>query len=454
MILIDLLSHIKYYLNSGHDRSKRTKKNIFYSLFIKGVSIIISLILVPIILSYLDPLKYGIWITLSSIITWFNFLDIGFGNGLRNKFAEALAIGDHELAKIYVSTTYFILSVIITISLVIFLCINPFLNWSTILNAPIELKSELRTLTYFVVIFFSIQFVLKLINTLLIADQKPAINSFVNLIIHLSSFGVVYFLTKTTESSLIYIGISFTLTPVLILLMSSIYFYRKDYKEYIPSKKFIKLKYAKELMNLGLKFFIIQIAVIVMYQSSNIIIAQLFGPEEVTSYYIAHKYFGVVTMVFAIVIMPFWSAFTEAFTNNEFDWIRKMMSKLQKFWIMISFITIIFLLISDYVYDIWFGKQVSIDLKLSAVVALSVIVNSWNGIYSHFLNGVGKIKIQYYSAIWGMLLNIPLAIYLGKKLGIHGVISATIILGLINMTWTYIQYKKIINQKASGIWAR
>ena len=38
---------------------------------------------------------YGL--TLSSIIGWFAFFDIGFGNGLRNKFAEAIAKGDHQL---------------------------------------------------------------------------------------------------------------------------------------------------------------------------------------------------------------------------------------------------------------------------------------------------------------------------------------------------------------------
>jgi hypothetical protein len=51
-----------------------------------------------------------------------------------------------------------------------------------------------------------------------------------------------------------------------------------------------------------------------------------------------------------------------------------------------------------------------------------------------------------------MLLNIPLAIILGKAVGVGGVILSSVILGAINMTWTGVQYKKIINEKATGLW--
>ena len=89
------VSFIKNLLNKGHSRSVNAKKNILASLVIKGCSIAISLILVPLTIHYVNPTKYGIWLTLSSMVSWFGFFDIGFGNGLRNKFAEAKAKGQH-----------------------------------------------------------------------------------------------------------------------------------------------------------------------------------------------------------------------------------------------------------------------------------------------------------------------------------------------------------------------
>ena len=107
------LTYLKHIINRGHGRSVKEKKNIIATFIFKGCSIAISLVLVPITINYINPTQYGIWLTLSSIVGWLAFFDIGFGNGLRNRFAEAIAKGEHELARIYLSTTYAILSIIV-----------------------------------------------------------------------------------------------------------------------------------------------------------------------------------------------------------------------------------------------------------------------------------------------------------------------------------------------------
>ena len=114
------LSAIWSFFKSGHKRTLTIKKHIIGSVFVKGLSILVSLLLVPITLNYLDSEKYGIWLTISSVIFWFGFLDIGLGNGLRNKLAEALAGGDLKLAQKYVSTSYFVLALISFSSIVFF----------------------------------------------------------------------------------------------------------------------------------------------------------------------------------------------------------------------------------------------------------------------------------------------------------------------------------------------
>ncbi|HOP12476.1 MAG TPA: LPS biosynthesis flippase, partial [Lentimicrobium sp.] len=98
-----LLRYIERF-NSGHSRSVKARKNILASFFIKGVSIIVGFIFVPLLIGYLGEVEYGIWITMSSILAWVNYFDIGLGNGLRNRFAESLAKGEHQMARIYVST--------------------------------------------------------------------------------------------------------------------------------------------------------------------------------------------------------------------------------------------------------------------------------------------------------------------------------------------------------------
>lgn len=440
----------------GHERTNRAKKNIAASFVIKGLSILISLLLVPMTINYVNPTRYGIWITLSSIIGWFAFFDIGFGNGLRNKFAEAKARGDEELARTYVSTTYAILSVIIGVVLVLFLLINPFLNWAKLLNASPEMAGELSILALIVFTFFCLQFVLQLITTILTADQKPAKSSFFNLLGSAFSLIVIFIITKTTQSSLLYLGIALGLAPALVLAVSSLWFYTRDYKNYAPSFKFIKFSYAKDLMNLGIKFFIIQIAALILYQTNNIIIAQLYGPEDVTTYNIAFKYFGIIPMAFSIVTAPFWSAYTEAYFKKETEWIKKTIKSLIIIWVIICLLSVIMLIFSNVIYRVWIGNSIKVPFGLSLVCALYGIIITWSNIFLNFINGIGKVSMQLYLAVFVILINIPLAIYLSKHLhiGISAVLLATCIVFSIFAIVIPIQYKKIINGDAEGIWNR
>lgn len=72
-------------------RSSLVRKNIAGSILIKGWGCIVQLLLVPATLKSLNQYEYGVWLTISSILLWVDQFDIGLGNGLRNKLAEAVA---------------------------------------------------------------------------------------------------------------------------------------------------------------------------------------------------------------------------------------------------------------------------------------------------------------------------------------------------------------------------
>jgi len=115
-------------------RSKEVVHNVMLATLMKVVSVVASLLIVPMTISYINPARYGIWLTLSSIIGWVNFFDLGLGNGFRNRFAEAKAHGDTLLARRLVSTTYFAISSIVVVVLMAALAANAFIDWSKVLK--------------------------------------------------------------------------------------------------------------------------------------------------------------------------------------------------------------------------------------------------------------------------------------------------------------------------------
>ena len=446
------LADILGLITKGHERSIKAKKNILASFIIKGLSIAISLVLVPLTINYVNPSRYGIWLTLSSMVSWFSFFDIGFGNGLRNRFAEALAKGQDELARIYVSTTYAILSIIIVTILILFLFINRYLDWAKILNTAPEMAGELSILAGIVFVFFCLRFIFQLLATVLTANQEPAKASFFDFLGSFFSLIIIFILTKTTSGNLIYLGTALSFAPVFVLVFFSIWFYSRDYKRYAPSFKYVKLGFARNLMSLGIKFFIIQIAALVLFNTNNIIITQLLGPEEVTTFNVSFKLFSVVTMIFFIIATPLWSAFTDAYVKSDFEWIKTVLSKMRKIWYLLIIFSIMILLTSPFIYKLWVGDSVKVPFALSVAMCIYGIVYIWQTIHVFLLNGIGKIKLQLYLVIFTGLINIPLAIFLGKKIGLVGISLTSILLFIFMGIFFSIQTQKILNKTAVNIW--
>ena len=104
--------NINKIFHSDDKRTASVKKNILGSLVIRGVSILVSLLIVPMTLNYVSSEVYGIWLTLSSVMLWLNFFDVGFTLGLKNKLAEAIALDNWDKGRKFVSTTYFMMFVI------------------------------------------------------------------------------------------------------------------------------------------------------------------------------------------------------------------------------------------------------------------------------------------------------------------------------------------------------
>jgi len=447
---------IRDFITKGHPRSVKAKKNIIASFGLKGFSILVSFLLVPLTLNYLNPTKYGIWLTISSVVGWFGFFDIGLGNGLRNKLAEAFALKDDKLAKIYVSTTYVVLSLIIGLVYLLFLVINPFLNWARLLNTTPEMAHELSWIALIVFTFFAIRFVLKLIGVILTADQMPAVNNSFTPVGNLIALIAIYFITRVSQGNLLYISVVYSAAPIIILIVASIYFFNGKYKYIKPSIKFVSFQYFKPLAGLGVKFFILQISALVIFSTDNMIITQILGPAEVTPYNIAFKYFSIPIMIFAIINKPFWSAFTEANAVGDISWIKTSINRLIIIWAIIIILVVFMLIISKYFYLIWVGDKVHIPFLLSVFMGLYVIISTWNNIFAMFINGVGKLKLQIYEGIFGMIINIPISIFFAKNLnlGSSGVILGSCFSLLIGSFIIPIQSMKIIKGNATGIWNR
>lgn len=441
-------------LFSGSSRSSQIKKNIVGSIAIKGISILTSLLLVPLTLNYVNKELYGIWLTLSSIVLWLNFFDIGFTLGLKNKLAESLAVKDYVSGKYLVSTTYYMMVIIFLPICLLILLITPLLNWPSILNISYIYNDDIIKVLYILIISVFFQMFFNVLGAVVSAYQKVAFSSLFVMLGQVLSLFFVYILTLIAPPSLIGLALAISVSPIIILSIFSFYLYKNKFKEVSPSYNHIDRKRVKELFGMGIKFFIIQIQVIVLYQSTNIIISNIAGPEAVTEYNIAYKYLSVAAMLFNIILTPLWPAFTDAYTLKDYGWMRNIYKKMCYIYISVAIGIFFLVIISPYVYTLWIGDSVNISASMTIIIALFITINSWDSLQVIMINGIGAVKLQTFVVLIGLLFHIPLAFFFGSKIGAQGVILSMICINTIYAIVFTTQINKIINKKAHGLWIK
>ena len=436
-------------------RSSLLQKNIIASFFIKGWSAIIVLLMVPATLHCLGEYKNGVWLTISSMLLWIDNMDIGLGNGLRNKIAEYTAHGDDKRTRMIISSAFALLTCIIIPVLLILLLLIMFGNPYEVLNASPSKVDHLDQVLMLTVTLVCTSFIFKLIGNFYMGLQLPAASNLLVALGQTLALIGTYIVLWSGSHSLMHIAFVNTAAPLVVYILAYPYTFYFKYPHLRPSLHLIDFKEAKSVINIGVQFFILQIASVVLFMTSNILISKFFTPAMVTPYQITYRYFSILLVVFTVICMPFWNATTDAYQRNDMDWIRNAARKLRLMTVVILVCLIVMILISDTIYAIWIDRQIVIDIRMSIVMAVYIFILIYSMRYSYFINGIGKLRLQLIFSTAAAVLFIPLA-YLTTQ-WTHSIIWFMGVMCLVNIPGLIvnrIQFYKLINGKANGIWMK
>ncbi|MDE6255383.1 MAG: MATE family efflux transporter [Muribaculaceae bacterium] len=438
----------------GNARTVKARKNVLASIALKGIDGLIYLLFVPVTLGYLKPYEYGVWLTLNSILVWIDSFDVGLGNGMRNKLAQAMAADDKEKGKIYVSTTFFMLIILMGILILAGTVAEPFVNWYSVLSTTPSEVGSLDKIVYLTFLIYCLNFIFKFIGNVYLAAQLPAVNNFFVTAGHLIALAVIYILTKTTSGSLLLVAVIYCASPLVVYIIAYPVTFLKIFPYLSPNIKYFRKKYLGDLFNIGILFFILQLSGILLFSLANLLISHIFGPEQVTPYNIAYRYYSLVPMLMALIVAPMWSATTDAYERGEIEWIRNTMKRIRKILFMAILILVVMTVASEWVYKIWVGEEVEIGFSISFWMALYTAILIISLAYSNFLNGLGKLRLQTINTVIVALLFYPVCSILGLEYGVPGVLMGMCILNFSGLILNVIQFHKVIEGKARGIWEK
>lgn len=450
-----MVNYIKKVFLHSSGRSKEAVKGVALSVVAKLVYVISSFLIVPLTIDYVNPTQYGIWLTLSSIVGWVVLFDLGLGNGFRNRFAEAKADGNAELAKSYLSTTYFAVTLLVLVVFLMIVVGNTFIDWSKVLNVDSSYSEELGRIFIILSAFFCLSMVANLISSMLMADQKAGHAAMIQGGGQLLSLISVWVLTLISNGSLTNLALYFAGMPCLLTMVVTIFVFTSDrYKEYAPKIRYVRLSLIRDILGIGVQFFIIYICMIFLFQIVNIVISREVGPDAVTEYNVAYKYFALLNTLNVIILTPFWSAFTDAYKRSDYPWMRKTLKSLELVWMGITAVGIIMYLVAPYVYHLWIGGEVEVSRSLSLCVLVYVVILNLGNLYMYLINGIGTVRIQLIIYLSFALVSWPLMTFACRLWGVEGVVFVPTLVLLFQAVFGNIQLHKLLNRSARGIWCR
>jgi O-antigen/teichoic acid export membrane protein len=436
--------------------TESTARQLRYFVELRGVVVFrilaasASFAAIPIMLRYLGVEVFGIWATLLSILGWIIFFDLGIGNGVRNKIAEAMAIGDRAAVARLISVGYSSLTVIAILIFGIFSILIACSNWRSIFNTEAYSENGLRTTVLISALFVCINFVVGFVSQILAACQRVSMTFLMQLLANMFVLIAVLGLLYSNDVSLELLSLIYGSCILLANGCVSYLFFRENI-DLLPKWSLDKELFVS-IFKVGGRFLLIQMAALILFTTDRLVITQLFGPQEVSAYEIVFKLFSIITLLHSTITAPLWSAYTEAHVRGDLGWIRNMMRLQVKYFLWIAVISVLLTFAMPLIIRLWVGDRVNASFIFIALMALLTVLSCWANVFAMYINGVGALNLQLYTSLIAVLVNIPLSVFLAQNtdLGVAAVALATVIsitpavIGLPLQTYQLINNKKPI----------
>jgi len=402
------------------------------------VTVIVGLISVPIGLSYLGGLQFGVWVTINSIVTYLGLSQFGTGTAAASMIAKESNSGKQSkilrLAVKYLARFSFVL-----VMIVLLLSIMP-KPWVEIFGSiPLDLQHEAVLSVMIISVLFFIRMPTIAFTSGFIGLQEVHWERLYAVVLPVLFGFLALLLTVYYKGGLIMLACLTGLAHLLSGILGTIHFLVKHNSLWSGAKQSIAASEtidAKNLLVSSSRFFFIGVAAIVVWHTDNLVISYFLGPDAVTSYSITFRLFTAGFSIFIVMTSALWPMFGHAFGQNDWAWIQNIYRDgLLWFAIIGGAVWIGGLLFAKPIIDLWTGSAgYAGALVVFALGGYGYILSMIN-LHANLLSGLNFTKAMLWLGAAEAILNLLLSIIFIHFWGIGGVALATFISALLTVFW-------------------
>jgi O-antigen/teichoic acid export membrane protein len=432
----------------SQERHRRVALTALATAVAKLIGIGTTLISVPLTVGYLGPERYGLWMTITSVVMFLSFADLGMGNGLLNAISEAHGKNDREMARTYVSSALaMFLSIAILFGLV-FLVVYPRISWSVLFNvSSAQAIDEAGPALAVFAVCFLLNVPLGIVQRVQMGYQEGYVNSLwqglgsllglvaLVIVVHLKA-GLPFLVLAVSGGPIVASGINGTVLFVR----------RRPWLR--PARVMVKKRPAQRLVRLGALFLVLQGAVALAYSSDNLVAARTLGVGAVAEYSVCMRLFSIAPIIVGMVLTPLWPAYGESLVRGDIAWIRKTLRKTLALTLVATGVPAILLAIwGAKIIDLWIGGGIDPSPMLLLGLGVWTVLTSAGNAVAMLLNGAGRLRFQVACAVPMSFGALTGKILLSREIGLPGIIWGTNLAYIVFIVVPFVFYVPRILRK-------
>jgi O-antigen/teichoic acid export membrane protein len=387
-----------------------------------------SLITVPLTLKYLGNERFGLWMTIISVLTMAAFADFGVGNGVLTTVANAFGRDDMEDVRKAVSSGFALLNAIAGGLLFAFFILYRFVNWGDFFHvASPQARIEAGPALAVFACCFACNVSMDVVQRVQLGLQQGYRYGLWQM--SGSITGLIGVLTGIAlHVSLPVLVIAMAGAPTFATALNTIHFFGFVRPDLRPRRELVSRDMINRIAKLGGLFLVLQVVVAVSFSADNFIIARTLGAVNVPEYSIPQRMFSLITMMSAMMVAPLWPAYGEAISRGDMTWVRHTLrTSLLLVLTASSIASATILLLSHRLIYWWVGSRIHPPFILLLGLAIWTVIGCCGDALASFLNDASIIRFQAsVGAAFGVGCLI-LKVFFVRRFGIAAVPWATVI---------------------------
>lgn len=424
-------------------RDRRIKLSIASAILVRPINFLIPIITIPLFLRYLGPARYGLYESVGALAMWLGMTNLGLGLGLINRLTECDVKNDRTTARRCTSTLTLTMLAMMLVSLTLLTIVVPLVPWASVLNIldPVA-RSEVTLAVWVAGALTLLGLVSGLAPAIYVGYQETHRNIAWDGVARVAMLAAAFGVVLSPGFGTVGVLVAAVGVPAFVRLINTVYLFAFEKPWLRPSLGTFDLQALRWMASQGILLFLMQMSVLLLFQTDKLIIAFGRGVEEVVGYAILGRVFLIGYGVYMMLLTPLWPASGDAVRRGDLAWVARSVrnSTLLGLTLMIGLGLTLLLLqgpMSHVLQRLAGGEEIRVSVSLILAMTAMFATRSWVDAHSTVLNAAGVIKPQLPFYLGHAVLNAAVSIAVVGPFGVEGVAWSTPITGIITSVWAY-----------------